>query len=131
MLARLVSNPSFRERLGITPEQALKIRTQTSDFRKKQIRNRAELQVKHIELRDLLSADKPDRAAIDKKLQEISAVRLDGARSRVDFHLAMREALTPEQRQKLHQMREEFFRHGAPGHQRPHGPSAGMFPAAE
>ena len=131
MLARLVSNPSFRERLGITPEQALKIRTQTSDFRKKQIRNRAELQVKHIELRDLLSADKPDRAAIDKKLQEISAVRLDGATSRVDFHLAMHEALTLEQKQKLHQMREEFFRHGAPGHQWPHGPSAGMFPAGE
>ena len=67
MLARLVSDPSFRERLGITPEQVLKIRTQTSDFRKKQIRNQAELQVKRIELHDLLSADKPDRAAIDKK----------------------------------------------------------------
>jgi Spy/CpxP family protein refolding chaperone len=126
MLARLVNNPTFRERLGITPEQALKIRTQTSDFRKKRIRNRAELQVKRIELHDLLSADKPDRSAIDKKLQEISAVRLDGARSAVDFHLAMREALTPEQRQKLQQMREEFFRHGAPGWQRPTGPRAEM-----
>jgi hypothetical protein len=49
------------ERLGISPEQALKIRTQTSDFHKAQICNRAELQVKHIELNDLLSADKPDR----------------------------------------------------------------------
>jgi len=60
-LAKLVSNPSLRERLGISPEQAQKIRTQVFDFRKAQVRNRAELQVKHIELNDLLSADKPDR----------------------------------------------------------------------
>jgi Spy/CpxP family protein refolding chaperone len=121
MLARLVSNPSFRERLGITPEQAQKIRTQTSDFRKTQIRNRAELQVKHLELNDLLSVDNPDRAAIDKKLQEISAVHLASAKSAIDFRLAMRTALTPDQRQKLLQMREEFFRHGGLGHERPHG----------
>jgi hypothetical protein len=120
-LARLVSKPYFRERLGITPEQAQKIRTQTSDFRKTQIRNRAELQVKHLELNDLLSVDNPDRAAIDKKLQEISAVQLASAKSAIDFRLAMRTALTPDQRQKLLKMREEFFRHGGPDHERSHG----------
>jgi len=122
MLARLVNKPAFRERLGITPEQALKIRTQTSDFRKTQIRNRAELQVKHLELHDLLQADKPDRGAIDKKLQEISAVRLASAKSAIDFRLAMRDALTPDQREKLRQMRAEFFRQHGPVHPGPHGP---------
>jgi Spy/CpxP family protein refolding chaperone len=122
MLARLVRNPSVRTRLGITPEQALKIRTQTSDFRKTQIRNRAELQVKHLELHDLMSADKPDRSAIDKKLQEISAVQLARARSAIDFRLAMREALTPDQKEKLREMRAEFFRQRGPGHQGSHGP---------
>ena len=92
MLARMVSNPSFRERLGVTPEQAQKIRTQTFDFRKTQIRNRAELQVKRLELHELLSVDNPDRAAIDNKLQEISAVQLAGKKSAIDFHLAMRAA---------------------------------------
>jgi hypothetical protein len=125
-LARLVSNPSLRERLGIAPEQALKIRTQASDFRKAQIRNRAELQVKHIELHELLSADQPDRGAIDKKLQEISAVQLAGARSSIDFRLAMRDALTPDQRQKLRQMREVFFRRGGPGHEGPRGQMDGQ-----
>lgn len=126
MLARLVRNPSIRERLGITTDQALKIRTQASDFRKAQIRNRAELQVKHLELNDLLSADKPDRGAIDKKLQEISAVRLAGEKSAIDFRFAMRDALTPDQRQKLLQMREEFFRRRGPGRERPHDPTGDM-----
>ena len=76
MLARLVSNPEIREKLGVTPEQAAKIRQQTSDFRKAQIRSRAELSVKRIELRDLLSAEKPDKVAIDRKLDEIGAARL-------------------------------------------------------
>lgn len=107
MLERLVESPSMREQLGITPEQAAKIRQQTSDFRKSEIRNRADLKVKRIELNDLLSADKPDRAAIDKKLQELSAAHLAVMKAGVDFRLAMRNALTPEQREKLEKMREE------------------------
>ena len=35
------------------------------DFRKTQIRNRAALQVKQLELHELLSVDKPDRSTID------------------------------------------------------------------
>jgi hypothetical protein len=125
-LVRLVSNPALRERLGISPEQAQKIRTQVFDFRKAQVRNRAELQVKHLELHELLSADQPDRGAIDQKLQELSALQLAGAKSAIDFRLAMRAALTPDQQQKLRQMKEEFFRHGAPGHEGPRCPMEGQ-----
>ncbi|MGH9617336.1 MAG: Spy/CpxP family protein refolding chaperone [Acidobacteriaceae bacterium] len=109
MLARLVNNPTIRERVGITPEQAEKIRTETFDFRKMEIRNRADIQVKHLELRELLSATTPDRNAIDSKLTEISAARLAEAKAAVNFRLDMRAALTPDQKQKLQQMREEFF----------------------
>jgi Spy/CpxP family protein refolding chaperone len=122
MLARLVSNPSVRERLGITPEQAQKIHTQTSDFRITQIRNRADLQVKRLELADMISSDNPDRAAIDKKLQEISVVRLAGEKSAIDFRLDMRTALTPDQQQKLQQMRQDFIHRDGFGHRGPGGP---------
>jgi len=68
-----------------------------------------------------MEADKPDRAAIDAKLQEISNSRLALEKSRVHFHLAMKEAITPEQREKLHQLMSERWRHeGGPG--RPGGP---------
>ena len=119
MLARMANNPTFRERIGMTPEQAQKIRTETFDFRKAEIHNRADLQVKKLELREMLSAETPDRSAINSKLEEISAARLVENRAAVNFHLDMREALTPEQKLKLQQMRQEHFHHrfgsGGPG----------------
>ncbi len=119
MLARLANNPTFRERIGMTPEQAQKIRTETFDFRKAEIHNRADVQLKRLELRELMSAENPDRGAINSKLEEISAAKLTQAKAAVNFHLDMRAALTPEQKQKLQEMRKDFFEHrfgpGGPG----------------
>jgi len=121
MLSRLVENPEFRERLGITPEQAAKIHEQLFDLRKEMIRAKADLEIKHLELREMLLADAPDRAAIDKKLEEISAARLAQQKSAVDHFLAVRDTLTAEQRQKLRDMREHFRQHEmGPGHGGPH-----------
>lgn len=118
MLARMVNNPEFRDKLGITADQAAKIRQQTTDFRKSEIRARADLEVKRLELRDLLAADNPDRSAIDQKLQEISSARLAQEKSAIDYRLAMRSALTPEQKQKLQQMRDQFRQRGRDGGRR-------------
>jgi Spy/CpxP family protein refolding chaperone len=115
MLARLAENPSARERLGITAEQADKIRSETDAFRKSQIRGRAELQVRGLELRELMRADNSDRAAIDKKLDEINAARLTQTKAEVHYRLDMRGMLTPEQRQKLRDMMEQRGRRGAGG----------------
>lgn len=108
MLARLVRNPSFRERLGVTPEQAQKIQTQTFNFQKARIENRANLAEKRLELRNQLTAVTPDRNAIDTTLQEMSAARLTQQKSAIHFRLDMRASLTPDQWQKLRQMRQEF-----------------------
>jgi Spy/CpxP family protein refolding chaperone len=110
----------MREKLGITAEQAAKIRLQTFEFRKAQIRTRADLQVKRLELHELLAADNPERAAIDKKLEEISAAQLAQRKSEVDYRLNMRNTLTSEQRQKLQHMKEEF-RHRGPEGRGPQG----------
>jgi len=121
-LTRLLNDPAIREKLGITAEQVGAIRKQVSDFRKAEIRERADLAVKRVDLRDLLEADKPDRAAIDAKLQEISTARLVLDKSAVHFHLAMKEAITPEQRKKLHELMSERWRHeGGPGRGGPRG----------
>ena len=109
-LARLVANPEIRQRLGISSEQAAKIRQQEFDFRKAEIRNRADHEVKRLELAELMAAEKPDRTQIDRKLRELSDTRFAGEKSRIDHHLAMREALTPEQREKLKQMFSEMRR---------------------
>ncbi|MGD0965339.1 MAG: periplasmic heavy metal sensor [Candidatus Acidiferrales bacterium] len=125
-LGRLLSNPEVRQQIGVTADQAAKIRQQESDFRKAEIRNRADLEIKRMDLHDLLSADKPDRAAIDSKLQEISAAQLTLAKLGVDFHITMRDALTPAQRQKLEQwMKQSRQPESGNNAGRPRGPRGG------
>jgi Spy/CpxP family protein refolding chaperone len=111
---RLVNDPAMREKLGITDEQAAKIRQQTFDFQKAEIRDRADVQVRRLELNQLLTAANPDRAAIDQKLEQISATRLAQRKLEVNYRLDMRAALTSEQRQKLQNLREEFRHPAAP-----------------
>ena len=115
-LAFLANNPEMRKRIGITDEQAAKIRQQTLDFRKAEIRNRADLEIKRLDLHNLMASDTPDRAAIDRTLQEVGAAQMALEKSAIDFHLAMRSALTPEQREKLKAMRQEFRGHGEGQH---------------
>ena len=118
-LMRALRDPDVRKQVGITDDQFAKIRGQESDFRKTEIRDRADLQVKRIDLKDLLSADKPDRAAIDSKLQEISAAQLALEKSAVDYRLDMRDAITPAQRDKLREIMHDRWQRGGRGHAGP------------
>jgi Spy/CpxP family protein refolding chaperone len=113
---RALRDPDIRKQAGITDEQFAKIRQEESDFRKTEIRDRADLEVKRIDLTDLLAADKPDRAAIDSKLQEIGASQLSLEKAAVDYRLDMRDAITPAQRDKLRELiRDRRQRDGGPG----------------
>jgi Spy/CpxP family protein refolding chaperone len=126
-LGRLLNDPDVRQQLGISPEQAAKIKQQQSDFRKAEVRNRADLEIKRMDLHDLVSAEKPDRSAIDRKLQEVGAAQLALEKSAIDHRLTMREMLTPEQRQKLQQMMRREPQPPTPmrGGSAPHGMQGG------
>ncbi len=108
----VVNNPKLRQELGITDEQAAKIRQESLDFKKAEIRLRADMELKSLDLHSLLSAEKPDRAAIYRSLQEVSAAQMASEKARIDHHLATRELLTPAQTQKLREMRETFEHRG-------------------
>jgi Spy/CpxP family protein refolding chaperone len=118
-LNRIVNNPDMREKLGITADQAAKIRQQETDFQKASVMNRAKSQVAHMELNQLMSADKPDRAAIDKKLADISVAQLGQEQTRVHHQLDMKTALTPDQQAKL----KTLMQQRRPGMGGPGGPN--------
>jgi len=110
----------------VTADQATKIRQQEAAFRKTQILDRADLEVKRIDLGELMAADNPDRAAIDAKLTEISTSRLALEKAAVSFRLNSRNALTPDQRQKLRElMRNRRSREGGPAARGPRGEGPG------
>lgn len=108
--AMLLRDPAIQERLGITPEQAARLQAQQRAFVKAMIRNRAELQVKRIELAELLAAEKPDRELIEKKLGALNQAQFAMRRSAIENRLAVREMFTPEQRQKMRQLFWEMRR---------------------
>jgi Spy/CpxP family protein refolding chaperone len=120
-LNHIINNPDLREKIGVTPEQATKIRQQETDFQKAGVMNRAKLEVAHMELNQLMSADKPDRAAIDKKLADISVAQLGQEQTRVHHQLDMKTALTPDQQAKL----KALMQQRRPGMGGPGGPNGG------
>jgi Spy/CpxP family protein refolding chaperone len=106
-LGLVLRDPAARERIGISNEQAAKIQAQQNSFAQAQIRSRADLAARRLELRQLMAAETPDRAAVDKKMKELSDARLAVEKAQFEHQLAMRNALTPEQKQKLEEWRKE------------------------
>jgi Heavy-metal resistance len=125
-LGRLLNDPAIRVQAGITAEQVAKIRQQEASFRKTEIRGRADIEVKRIDLNNLLAADKPDRVAINNQLQEISAAKLALEKSAIEYRLNMRDAITPAQREKLRQSMRVRQRGGrGAGRKGQRGPAGG------
>jgi Spy/CpxP family protein refolding chaperone len=97
----MLDSQRARTALGLSDEQANRLRQVMVEAEKSALKTRADLGVRQIELRELLRADSPDRDAVLKKVQEISALRGELMKQRIDSMLSAKSILTPEQQQKL------------------------------
>jgi len=125
----VMQSPAMRERLKITPDQVTKFQAHQSVMSKSMIRSRADIQVKRMELAELMRADKPDRVLIDKKLREVQDASFAQEKARIDGQLTVRDLFTPEQRQEMEKMREEF--RGPMMQRGPEGPGGMMGPRGQ
>ncbi|MFQ6091567.1 MAG: Spy/CpxP family protein refolding chaperone [bacterium] len=89
------------EALDLKPDQVERIQAMRLDLAKTTLQIRSELELKRLELRELMLADKPDRRGIEAKIDEIEPLRTELQKKRIEHRLALREVLTPEQRAKL------------------------------
>lgn len=103
-LPQLLRSPQFQKELGLTEEQQQKLKDIGFNTAKAGIQQSAELRVRRLELARLMEAENPDRAAIDKKLQEISQAQAALSRSRINALLDGRAVLTAEQRAKVKEL---------------------------
>ena len=160
MQGRMRARAPLAEELGLTDDQKEKLRTLRQESRKASIQAQADMQIKQMELRELLQSGEPDRAAIAQKLEEIAAARTARALDRFDQRQAMKSILTPEQQAKMktlhrrgagrmrgqrrrgrHGMRRGFrpggrpgqdgIRRPHPGGEGPHGPAFDLPEAPE
>jgi Spy/CpxP family protein refolding chaperone len=108
-------DPQIRQQLGFSDQQVAKLEQELTDFRKAMIQNRANLEIQRIDLRNLVAADNPDRAAVEKKLQMVGAAQLALQKSVVDFALTLKQEIMPEQREKIRQFLRERRQRGMRG----------------
>jgi len=121
-LGLMLRDPGLRERIGVTEEQAEKIRSQQSAFLKSRIQTQTDVRVKRMELAELMAADNPDRAKIEQKMRAINEATFASQMAAVDHHLAMRNALTPEQKENLKQWQQERRQQSMERRRGPRGP---------
>jgi len=91
------SGSYLKKQLGLTDDQAAKLRALHTQTMKETILQGAKLKVAALELHDLLRNGKPDAPAIEKKVKEIEALRSDLTLTRTRALLKAEEFLKPEQ----------------------------------
>ena len=91
--------------LNLTKEQLDKIKKIRSSSQKSNIPLRSDIQLKQIELKDLMDADAPDKSAVAAKVKEIDALKTQIKLNRMNARIDCRNVLTKEQKEKMEQMR--------------------------
>lgn len=109
-LLAALDDPRVRTALGLTDQQADSLRKIIVDTETFTIKTGADIAVNSIELRELLRADKPDRAAVMSKGDQISKSTSLLINHYLDAMLAAKAILTPEQQKMI----RAYLEGGAP-----------------
>ena len=95
-------------------EQVARLHKIGVDAEKASVQTRADMELRHIELRELMRADNPDHDAIMQKLDEVNALQGKMEKQRVETMLSARGVLTPEQQKKIKTFMENRGAGGGP-----------------
>ena len=109
-LMSALDDPSAQKMLGLSEEQADSLRKIVTDTEIFTIQRGANIAVDSIQLRELLRADKPDKAAVMSKGNEISKDTSELISHYLGAILDAKAILTPQQQQMI----REYLENGAP-----------------
>jgi len=109
-LLAALDDTRVRTMLGLTDQQADSLRKIVVDTESFTIKTGAVIAVDSIDLRELLRADKPDRAAVMSKGDEISKSTSQLINHYLDAMLSAKAILTPEQQKMI----RAYIESGAP-----------------
>jgi Spy/CpxP family protein refolding chaperone len=102
-----LDNPMVRTALGLTDQQADSLRKIVVDTEIYTIQTGAGVVVDGIQLKELLRADRPDRAAVMAKGDEISKAGSELVHHYLDAVLSAKTILTPEQQKIIREYMEK------------------------
>lgn len=120
-LLALLESDQVKAALGLSEQQADRLREIMLNTAKATVKTRADLEVHGIELAEMLRVDKPDHDAVLKKAQEISDLRGQMMKQHLGALLAAKDVLTPEQQKKIRSFIGGHLAQGAGWGGRPEG----------
>ena len=101
-------SPRVAEKLGLSGEQKDQIHTLQIKHQKDMITRRAELKIAKMELREIMMDSKLNENAAISKQDNISKMKSDMARLKLQHKIAIRKILTDEQLKTWTEMRHEM-----------------------
>lgn len=126
------------KQMNLSDAQNKEIGDLDTDFAKQRVQQQAKIKTAAIDLHKLMWADSPDKAAIEKKINEIGELQTQNRMQRVNHWFAVNNLLNPDQQKiwknvlrrsprarfaaRMHLMREGMMR----SHRRPSGPGNSM-----
>ena len=85
------------EQLNLTDQQKGEMQKLRVEMEKQSVQTGAKIHLARIEMRELFTADKPDRGAIEKRMKEVSDLEFQMKLDRLNHMFAVNALLTPEQ----------------------------------
>jgi Spy/CpxP family protein refolding chaperone len=93
------------QKLDLSPSQRARMREMHERQARRDIEARADLQTAQLDLRQMLRSDRPNRGEVDAQIDKVARLRADRQKEHIATMMEAREILTPEQREKLRDLR--------------------------
>ena len=107
MVDRLVNDAQVAKQLNLATNQTSKLLALRADMQKQMVDLLARRDKAAHQQAELVIAANPDEAAVMKAVEATGAAQIEIAKAQVKHLLAVMKVLTPEQQQKLNQLREQ------------------------
>ena len=95
--------------LNLTDQQKNDMAKLRIEMQKKNTPIQSQIRLARLEIQQLMLADSPDRAKIEKQMKEISDLELKVKLNALDHQFAVKKILTPEQQKIWKEKRGEMF----------------------
>jgi len=110
LLEKMLGNPELVEEIGLSKEQVAGLKEGTFEMRKDEIRLGADLQLAALQQARLVQDPEASEEDIMEAVEETGRIRTEIAKLHMRRLIMVRETLTPEQQEKVHEMVRRHMR---------------------
>ena len=103
----------FKDGMGITDNQEAALRTLETNFKKTQIKLKAQSDLANLELHELLRDDKASMSEIETKLRSVHEIKADQYLASIKARRDAKAVLSEEQRSRMDTIHERIKNHGS------------------